>query len=57
MHHFPDNVHHFYALGYFHGRSEGRRVDMPGLSPKERDGYNQGYDRGVADYCEFDTEE
>lgn len=54
---FDYNLAEAYALGYFDGRSKG--VDT---NPYEYDDtcrflYTQGYERGVADYCELDTED
>jgi hypothetical protein len=53
-----------YALGYFYGRSIGS--DEPGLTEfatrwgddrgQTRQAFKNGYERGVADYCEFDIE-
>lgn len=39
-----------YALGYYHGRSEGVEKD-PYVSDELRHLYRRGYDAGVADYA------
>jgi hypothetical protein len=44
-----------YALGYFHGRTVGVYDNLFDGEP-EAHLFKQGYDSGVADYCEWDTE-
>lgn len=39
-----------YALGYYHGRSEGVEKD-PFVADELRHLYRRGYDAGVADYA------
>jgi len=44
-----------YARGYYDGRSKGW-CDTPieWMNDNEKHAYNEGYDKGVADYCELD---
>jgi hypothetical protein len=53
------NAKESYALGYYYERSEGSYglLDLDRFNDQERYEFRLGYDRGVADYCEFDTEE
>jgi|APCry1669189369_1035219.scaffolds.fasta_scaffold190816_2 hypothetical protein len=46
-----------YALGYYYGRAEGSYglLDLDQFSDAERHAFKLGYDRGVTDYCEYDT--
>lgn len=46
-----------YALGYYYGRAEGSYglLDLDHFSDAEHHAFKLGYDRGVADYCDFDT--
>lgn len=43
-----------FAIGYYDGRKDG--VENNRFEGAMRGFYQQGYDRGVADYCEFDEE-
>jgi hypothetical protein len=46
-----------YALGYFHGRTVGVYDNLFCENGEpEAHLFKQGYDSGVADYCEWDTE-
>jgi hypothetical protein len=47
-----------YAIGYYQGRHVGTYEydGYESMSDQEQHLYRLGYDRGVADYCEFDTE-
>ncbi len=44
-----------YARGYYDGRTKGW-CDTPieWMNDTEKHTYNEGFDKGVADYCEFD---
>jgi hypothetical protein len=48
-----------YALGYYYGRAKGSYgyIDFDEMEDTIRHEFRLGYDRGVADYCEFDIEE
>lgn len=44
-----------YARGYFDGRVNGyEATDLDWMIPEEVGVYEQGYDKGVADYCDLD---
>ena len=43
-----------YAVGYFDGRTNG--IENAPIDDLERMYYILGFDRGVADYCEFDVD-
>lgn len=43
-----------FAIGYYDGRGFG--VEKNSFDGTQRSFYQQGYDRGVADYSEFDEE-
>jgi len=45
-----------YALGYYHGRSEGVDANPYDHAQTERSLYNDGYEHGVGDYCRIDQE-
>lgn len=46
---------YWYARGYYDGRTEGTFSEFIDAWPDEVQlAYKQGYDTGVADYCEFD---
>ena len=45
-----------YARGYYDGRVNGYEADLEWMTPEEVALYAQGYDRGVADFEEFDNE-
>ena len=53
------NAKESYALGYYYGRSEGSYglFDLDSLNDQERYEFRLGYDRGVADYCDLDTDQ
>jgi len=53
------NTKESYALGYYYGRSEGSYglFDLDRLNDQERYEFRLGYDRGVSDYCELDTDQ
>lgn len=42
-----------YALGYYDGRSKGTENNPYG-NDRLRHAYDEGYERGVADYCDLD---
>jgi hypothetical protein len=44
-----------YALGYYDGRAFGNSTRPRFENEKANLFYKLGYDRGVADYCDFDT--
>lgn len=46
-----------YALGYHDGRAKGVRTESFEDDDRGRYFYNLGYDRGVFDYSELDTEQ
>jgi hypothetical protein len=51
------DIFYLYALGYWQGRRDGV-MDIPEkLDEAARVLWKQGYDRGVADYCERDMDE
>ena len=44
-----------YARGYYDGRAEGAiQTELDWMTPEEAGIYGAGYDKGVADYCEYD---
>lgn len=46
---------YIYARGYYDGRVNGyESTDLDWMTPEEVGIYARGYDRGVADFCEFD---
>lgn len=48
---------YIYARGYYDGRATGAgETPLDWMTPEEAHIYATGYDRGVADYCEFDEE-
>lgn len=53
------NAKQSYALGYYYGRAEGSYglFDLDSLNDQERHEFRLGYDAGVADYCNLDTEQ
>jgi len=48
-----------YALGYYQGRVVGNweYAGWENMNMVEQYAFREGYDRGVADYCEYDTNE
>jgi hypothetical protein len=53
------NTKESYALGYYYGRAEGSYglIDLDKFSDQERHEFRLGYDAGVADYCNLDTDQ
>ena len=50
-----NNTYEAYAIGYYHGRACGIEVNNYDDSSL-RVLYTLGYERGVADYCEYDAD-
>ena len=51
---------YWYARGYYDGRHHGYEASFSWIEGREAEikaAYKQGYDCGVADYCDMDTEE
>ena len=44
-----------YALGYFDGRAHGTEANPYDGADARRAAYDEGYQRGVADYCDLDA--
>jgi formylmethanofuran dehydrogenase subunit E len=52
-----DKLHYAYARGYYDGRANGvSESPFVHETDEMHQMYKYGYDRGVADYCEFDME-
>lgn len=44
-----------YARGYFDGRAQGYTdMDKDWMTDQEKEVFEEGFQRGVSDYCEFD---
>ena len=54
---FNNNVLPAYGLGYYDGRVTGIFNRPETYNDEEKSLYNQGYDKGCADYSELDCEE
>lgn len=45
---------YWYARGYYDGRRAGVEGRPDNLTDEEEQSYSEGYERGVADFCEYD---
>jgi hypothetical protein len=53
---FNNNVLPAYGLGYYDGRVIGVFNRPENYNDQEKVLYNQGYDKGCADFCDLDSE-